>query len=204
MTICRFCRFLLSAHLTLRGDKGIKPCENGAFWGFSLSALTTLDLNERQAAFVTYVTEGFLPTVAAEKAGYKSPGQSAITLQNSPAIRAAIFQGVQRALQADAAASLRVLRKIREDDAAPARVRADVSLQLMKLAGHTVPTTQEGKAQKALSDMTRDEMVAFIEQNQAAIDRAEQELMSRAKDISAPDSVPIEQGMTANPTEYLD
>lgn len=157
-----------------------------------------------QGEFVRLVVSGENPTKAAKAIGYSNPSQAAINLQNSPAVRAAIFEGVQRALQSDASVNLKTLRKIRDDDAAPARVRADISLQLMKLAGHTVPTTQEGKAQKALSDMTRDEMVAFIEQNQAAIDRAEQELMSRAKDISAPDSVPSEPIVDANHTEYLD
>lgn len=189
----------------MRRGNGIKPYENGAFY---LSAIAKIDLNERQSAFVTYVTEGFLPTVAAEKAGYASPSQSAMTLQNSPAVRAAIFQGIQKALAADAAVSLRVLRKIRDDDQAPARVRADIGLKLMQLAGHVAPTTQEGKAQKALSDMTRDEMIAFIESNQAAIERAEQELMSRAKDVSpgasVTDSVPEQGAAAPSALNYLD
>lgn len=157
-----------------------------------------------QSDFVRLVVRGLPLSEAARQAGYVNPDVAGAQIMHSAAVQAAVYAGVQRQLQADAGVNLRVLRKIRDDEGAPARVRADIGLKLLQLSGHTVPTTQEGKAQKALSDMTRDEMVAFIEQNQAAIDRAEQELMSRAKDVSVQDSVPIEQGIGDKPIEYLD
>lgn len=39
--------------------------------------------------------------------------------------------------------------------------------------------------QKALAEMSREELAAFIERNQAEIDKIEGELASRAKDVSA-------------------
>lgn len=161
-----------------------------------------------QAAFVEHVVSGHSPNRAAELAGYSEHATVSYRIMKLPAVQAAIFEGVQRSLRGDAAVNLRVLRKIRDDDNAPARVRADIGLKLMQLAGHVAPSTQEGKAQKALSDMTRDEMIAFIESNQAAIERAEQELMSRAKDVSpgasVTVSVPEQSAAASNELDYLD
>jgi hypothetical protein len=110
-----------------------------------------------------------------------------------PHVLAAVHAGVQRALQADAPVNLKILRDLRDDAAVPPRVRADIGLQLMKMAGHVVPTTAPDKQDKPLADMTREEMLAYIDRNQAEIDRAEQELAARAKDVSA-------QVMTQNAT----
>lgn len=121
---------------------------------------------------------------------------------------AALHEVVQQSLKMDVAVSLTVLRKIRDDDAAPARVRADIGLQLMKLAGHVAPTTREDRPQKALSDMTQAELLEHIERNQAAIEKAEAELMAKAKDITPADSVahsvPKEHDTQAKSLNYLD
>ena len=49
-------------------------------------------------------------------------------------------------------------------------------------AGHIAPTRKESPAQKALSEMSRDELASFIDRNQAEIDKIEGELA--AKDVS--------------------
>jgi hypothetical protein len=127
---------------------------------------------------------------------------------NSPAVLAALHAAIQESLKTDVPVSLGVLKKIRDDDAAPARVRADIGLQLMKLAGHVAPTTRDDKPQKALSDMTQAELLEHIDRNQAAIEKAEAELMAKAKDITPGDSVqhsvPKDQGAHVKPLNYLD
>jgi hypothetical protein len=60
-----------------------------------------------------------------------------------------------------------------------------LSIKVLDRAGHTTPTRRDDTArEKALSEMTRDELAAFIEKNQAEIDKIEGELASRAKDVS--------------------
>ena len=69
-----------------------------------------------------------------------------------------------------------------------ARVRADLAIKVLDRAGHIAPTRKETPAQKALSEMSREELAAFIDRNEKEIDRIEGELGARAKDVS-PDSM---------------
>jgi hypothetical protein len=123
-------------------------------------------------------------------------------------VLAALHAAVQESLQTDVPVSLQVLRKIRDDDAAPARVRADIGVKLMQLAGHVAPTHRDDKPVKALSDMTQAELLEHIERNQAAIERAEAELMAKAKDVtpsaSVSDSVSKQGTERSKPLNYLD
>jgi HPt (histidine-containing phosphotransfer) domain-containing protein len=58
-------------------------------------------------------------------------------------------------------------------------------MKVLDRAGHIAPTRKDlAPRQKALSEMSRDELAAFIEQNQAEIDKVEGELASRATDVS--------------------
>jgi phage terminase small subunit len=143
------------------------------------------NLTEKQAAFVRAIGGGHSPYDAARIAGYSDPESDGIKALHSPTVIAAVHREVQRRLQADAAVNLKILHQLRNDSATPPRVRADIGLQLMKMAGHVVPTTAPDKQDKPLADMTREEMLAYIDRNQAEIDRAESELAARAKDVSA-------------------
>ena len=64
-----------------------------------------------------------------------------------------------------------------------ARVRADLSIKVLDRAGHIAPTRKDPAAQKALSEMSRDELAAFIDHNQTEIDKIESELAARAKNV---------------------
>lgn len=165
-------------------------------------------LTPMQVAFVAFTVEGFPPKEAAKRAGYADYVQSSTNLLNSPAVAAAIHKSVQVALQGDAPINLAVLRKIRDDDAAPARTRADISIKLLALAGFVQPSKSDGKAQKPISEMTQAELIDYVEANRAIVDRAEAELASKAKDVtpgdSVPRSVPEEQGAASNALSYLD
>lgn len=173
-----------------------------------MSIVAVNNLSEMQAAFVLHVLDGNSATVAAKLAGYSNYSQSGTNLLNSPAVMAALHAGVQRAIEQDAAVNLDVLRKIRDNDAAPARVRADIGIKLLSLAGHIAPRTKEDGPQKAISEMTQAELLAYIDRNQAAIERAESELMAKARDITpaagVSDSVPKRSDAQAKATDYLD
>jgi phage terminase small subunit len=165
-------------------------------------------LTDMQMDFVQALAKGFSPAESAERAGYANCVQVGTKLMGLPSVQAAVFEAVQQSLRADASVNLVVLRKIRDDDKAPARVRADIGLQLMKLAGHVAPTTRDDKPQKALSDMTQAELLEHIDRNQAAIEKAEAELMAKAKDVTPGDSVsrsvPKTHDDHAKPLNYLD
>ncbi|WP_316399484.1 hypothetical protein [Bradyrhizobium sp. 33ap4] len=79
----------------------------------------------------------------------------------------------------------RVAKSLLQDEKVSARVRAGLSMKVLDRAGHITPTRKDLEPQhKAFAEMSRDELAAFIERNQAEIDRFEAELASRAKDVS--------------------
>ena len=144
---------------------------------------------------------------AARAAGYE--GKVAhVYLLSIPAVLQAVHADVQRNLQADIWSNIRVLRKLRDDAGVSAKVRADVALKLTNLAGHIVPTHRHEKPGKALSDMTQAELLEHIERNQAAIEKAEAELMAKAKDVtpgaSVHDGVTEPRSTPSNHLNYLD
>jgi hypothetical protein len=112
---------------------------------------------------------------------------------------AAVHQEVQRALQAEAAVSLKVLKAIRDDIAAPVRTRADIGLKLMAMAGFGREIHKTGD-DKPLNEMTQAELLAYMQRNQAEVDKLEAELASRAKDVSSPSGAKPK----AKPQTFLD
>lgn len=166
------------------------------------------DLPAMQAEFVTHVLAGEKKETAAQKAGYADYVRVSTKLMQSPAVAAAIFAGVQQQIQADAAINLKVLHDIRDNKDAPARVRADIGVKLLSLAGHIAPRTRDSGPEKAISEMSQSELLEYIDRNQAAIDKAEAELMSMAKDVSpsagVTSDVPKQGAKQAKPLDYLD
>jgi phage terminase small subunit len=148
-----------------------------------MKALTTLNLTEQQRELVRLVVEGRRPEEAAELAGYNP--KSVYRTLRSPAVAAAINEMIQLDLAAiGAPMAYRVAKSLLKDETVSARVRADLSIKILDRAGHIAPTRKETAPPRALSEMSRDELVAFIEHNQAEIERVEGELASRAKDVS--------------------
>lgn len=173
-----------------------------------MSLIPAFDLNERQSAFVEAILKGRAPGDAAADAGYSTIPTAVYQLLRSPTVLGAIHAGVQRKLQHEAAISLTVLTQIRDDVTAPARVRADIGVKILAMAGHAPRTEREGQHDKPLSQMTQAEMIAFIDRNQAQVEAAERELATRAKDITPPAgvqaSVPKAKVVAAKPLDYLD
>ena len=168
----------------------------------------TIDLPPQQAEFVRYILAGNRSVTAAELAGYVGAEQASYRLLRSPAVMAALHEGIQRELESDAATNLKILRDIRDDKQAPARVRADIGVKLLGLAGHIQPRGKNEGPQKAISEMSQAELLSYIDENQAAIDKAEAELMAKAKDVSPAAGVTVDvpkQGtQDAKGLDYLD
>lgn len=136
-------------------------------------------------------------------AGYKS--QSVYSAIKRPAVAAAISEAIQLDLAVvGAPMAYRVAKSLLADEMVSARVRADLSMKILDRAGHVVPTTRQKAADKPLSEMSQAELLAFIDRNQAAIDKAEGELAAAAKDVSAPAIAPTHQALDAKPLNYLD
>lgn len=132
-------------------------------------------------------------------AGYKSG--SVYSALKRPAVAAAISEAIQLDLAAVAAPmAYRVAKSLLGDKGVSPRVRADLSLKILDRAGHIVPTRKDSGPQKALSEMSQAELLAFIDTNQAAIDRAEAELAGQAVDITPQHDAPLD----AKPLNYMD
>jgi len=151
----------------------------------TITALTiSASLTEQQRELVRYmIVEGKPPEEAAKLAGYHP--KSAYRTLRLPAVAAAISENIQLDLAAAGAPlAYRVAKSLLTDVNVSARVRADLSIKVLDRAGHIAPTRKNPAAQKALSEMSRDELAAFIDRNQTEIDKIESELAARAKDIS--------------------
>ena len=153
-----------------------------------MTALTASGLTEQQRELVKYlVVDGKPPEEAAKLAGYHP--KSAYRTLRLPAVAAAISETIQLDLASvRAPLAYRVAKSLLQDESVSARVRADLAIKVLDRAGHIAPTRKETPAQKALSEMSREELAAFIERNEKEIDRIEGELGARAKDVS-PDSM---------------
>ena len=153
-----------------------------------MTALTASGLTEQQRELVRYlVVEGKPPEEAAKLAGYHP--KSAYRTLLLPAVAAAISETIQLDLASvRAPLAYRVAKSLLQDESVSARVRADLAIKVLDRAGHIAPTRKETPAQKALSEMSREELAAFIDRNEKEIDRIEGELGARAKDVS-PDSM---------------
>ncbi len=147
--------------------------------------------------------DGYGPTESAKRAGYNE-GYGYQLLR-----KPAVIEAIHRTLQSDmvsviAPEAFKVARTLMNDDKVSPRVRADISFKFMDRAGHIAPANKDSQPQKALSEMTRDELLQFIDRNQAAIDKVEQELAERATDVSAPRGAPDPQVIDDKPLSFLD
>lgn len=156
-------------------------------------------LTEKQQAFIKHAARGYDLDEAARLAGYAEEPYPSKTPMRSLAVTAALHETVAKALVFDGPVNLNVLRSIRDDSKAPARVRADIAIKMLNMAGHIIPRSKDDRPQKLLSEMTRDEMVAFIDENQKKIEQAEDALASRARDVTNGPGVTVSVP-TAQPT----
>lgn len=157
----------------------------GHFWhGLCMSVeLASIELSDQEAAFVRALSiEGRAPDDAALAAGF-SDGAVGWQLLRRRRVAAAVHAEVQRLLTIDAPVSLKVLRKLRDDEATPARTRADIGLKLLQMAGHGQDSAGS-KPDKPLNEMSSSELLEYLKRNQDEINRLETELASRARDVT--------------------
>jgi len=66
----------------------------------------------------------------------------------------------------------RVAKSLLQDEQVSARVRADLAIKVLDRADHTMPTRKDDPArEEALSEMSREELAAFIEKSRVEIDK---------------------------------
>ena len=140
-------------------------------------------LSDQQAELIhNLVVKGLPVELAAVESGYNA--KSVYRTLRIPAVAAAIAERIKFEFNSSAAGALHVAKTIMHDPKASERVRADIAFKILDRAGHGIPSKKDNSPQKALSEMTQGELLAFIEANQAAIDKATDELAGKAKDIT--------------------
>jgi phage terminase small subunit len=139
-------------------------------------------LNDQQAIFIhEYVCGGGNASKAAREAGYseKSAGQYAHELLQKPHIQAAIHAEQARQIGGELASmAVGVIRNILKDTSAANSVRLDAAKTALHIAGHVAPKAAEPpeNKDKALSDMTADELESFIRRGRKALEKAEADM----------------------------
>jgi phage terminase small subunit len=144
---------------------------------------TQHNLTELQRSFTRNILAGASPARAYIDAGYAgnddSASKHASTLLHNPAVLATLHIGLAKQLQGDAVIARRVAMEILQDKAASEKVRADLAVKMLRLAGHVEPraAVADNGPVKTLSEMSTDELRARAAQ-------LEDEIASRAKPIT--------------------
>src|SRR5262245_42809698 len=135
----------------------------------TLTAIIASGLTEQQRELVKYiVADGKAPEEAAELAGYHP--KSVYRTLRLPAVAAAVSESHRLDVAATGAPlAYRVAKSLLKDESVSARVRADLAVKVLDRAGHIAPTRKDppSSQSKPLSEMTRDELAAFIARNEA-------------------------------------
>jgi hypothetical protein len=144
-------------------------------------AILTTNLTAREDEFVELMCEGLSPGDAASGAGY--PARSYIDLLQSPRITRRIEWRMRSVIRNDLAPkAIRLLGRLVDDEAAPARVRVQAARFILDRAGYVPPKAADVEVNdKSIAAMPADELSALV-------NKLEGELASRAKDVSAPNA----------------
>jgi hypothetical protein len=137
-------------------------------------------LTEKQAEFVRqYCLLGGQPTKAAELAGYAQPHTRAYGLQRLPHVQAAIRRETERMVMEGGTAGVRWMARALDDAKLPGAVRFQAAKWLAEASGHGLAAQRAALGlpvqDKPLSDMTLDELDAFISAGKAGIERLKQD-----------------------------
>ena len=145
-----------------------------------MTALAVSALTEQQRELVRcLVSEGRPPEEAAKLAGYHP--KSVYRTLRLPAVAAAISETIQLDLASiGAPLAYRVAKSLLQDEYVSARVRADISIKILDRAGHIAPTRKDAAPRRRCRKCPETNSPAFIDRNQAEIDKIEGELAARA------------------------
>lgn len=144
-------------------------------------------LNEKQAAMLADIIAGIPPVEAAKRQGYLEPHTTAKRFVTRPDVLLAIRRHSVGTLVGEGVPlAIKTLFQILKDEGAPARVRVDAAKTVLDRAGISAarPSAPEVKNEKALADMSPDELRALIS-------RLENEVAERADPVSAPPPGPL-------------
>jgi phage terminase small subunit len=148
-------------------------------------------LTPRQKEFVhNLVHLGELPTVAARKAGYSQPRNSAYAMIRLPHIHMAIRQERARYFDVDLAnVAAGTLKQIMLDAEAPAAARVSAARTVLEVTREIGRRQEDPTDDRPLNEMSADELTDLIEQwkgERAAIavtlDPGEVEIVNKAQD----------------------
>lgn len=141
-------------------------------------------LTAKQSEFVRqYVLLGGQPTKAAELAGYSQPHTRAYELQRLPHVQAAIRAEQERLVLEGGAKGLRWMVTALDDQKLSGAVRFQCAKWLAEAAGHGLAAQRAALglpgADKPLSEMTLDELDAFIAAGKAGVEHLKRERLAQ-------------------------
>ena len=143
-----------------------------------------------QARFVHLMTaDGLCQTKAAEVAGFQYPSQEGSRLVRLPHVRAALHTARQATIEGELASlGLRTMRQLMVDDATPAPVRFQAARWSIEAAGHgqAAQAASAPASEKALHEMSVEELEAFISRGEAALSGMKR--VGGVIELPAPDS----------------
>lgn len=135
----------------------------------------TAGLTPAQSRFAYLVGhDGLSLTQAAENAGFANPGNYGSKLMRNPNVRAAVHQIRAGAIEGDLASlALSTMRSLMRDELTPAPVRFQAAKWTLETCGHKAAADAAGMPapEKSLSDMSLDELEAFIARGEQALDK---------------------------------
>lgn len=135
-----------------------------------------------------------------------------IGLHPRTAYRITAIPAVSRAIQAEVARLIiqegaplayKVARKLIADEKTGDRVRADLAIKMLQLAGVGQKHADQA-TDKPLNEMTTAELRATMDRNNAEIERLESELAARATDVTASVSAPTDAPSDPKSLSFLD
>ena len=130
-----------------------------------IHGLRGADLTQMQRTFVTaLVRQGCNPTQAARIAGYSTPRTAAYDLLRSPSVQTAVAFERTRYVSCELAnLATATLHAVMTDADAPASARVAAARTVLEMSGDLGRNRQEANDDRALSEMSADELTGLIE-----------------------------------------
>lgn len=142
-------------------------------------------LTDKQSALVSALLDGLSISDAGARAGYSS-APAAYHASNTPSVQVALRTAMLRQMAKDAPMAWKLIVDTARDETVDRKLRTQCANSILDRTGFVPPKAAEASAERALEDMTRDELVAFISQAHAR--RA-----AMATDVSTPDNAAADQ-----------
>lgn len=130
-----------------------------------IHGLRGADLTQMQRTFVaTLVRQGCSPTQAARIAGYSSPRTAAYDLLRHPSVQTALAFERTRYISGELAnVATSTLHAVMTDPDAPAAARVAAARTVLEMSGDLGRARQEASDERALSELSADELGSLIE-----------------------------------------